>query len=615
MEPRKWVSNSYSVLEKIPSEKRAAKVDLAKENIPTIKTLGVLWLAENDVFSFQVEEVLQPQLTKRFLLSRVSKVFDPLGFVSPFVVRAKILLQELWSQGIGWDDPIEHDVYRQAKSWLDELKDLESIRIPRCLHMNNDQSTTIHTFVDTSKSAYGAVSYLRTEHPNGRVEVNIVASKTRVTPLMPVSIPRLELLAAVLGLRLALVIARALNLPISTARFWCDSMNMLLWIRGRGREFLPFVANRVGFIQSQTNPEQWQYIGTKDNPADMYSRGSKAAQLIDSVLWWRGSQFLQKTESEWQLKKIVNEGGIGRKMESTLTCLVQPTVSSSSPSWRLNPSRWSSWQRFTHVLSWVLRFVNNCRNTVENREYGLLKPEEVKEVQLYTIRDAQKKSFKENEVIKNGKLLSTKSKLLKLMPKIDEDGVLRCDGRLCYAEFLPYKVRFPVILPQGNWLTKLIVKHYHKIGQHVLGTNHILANLSNEYWVEAAWEEIRAWEKECNECRRRKAKASSQVMAPPLNRLQLPLKAFSRVSVDFGGPFVTVQGRGRQREKRWLCLFTCFLSRAVHLEMAYGLDTDSFLRCLTRMTSRRGWPIEIVSDRRTNFIGAAREPKELVDKN
>jgi hypothetical protein len=262
-----------------------------------------------------------------------------------------------------------------------------------------------------------------------------------------------------------------------------------------------------------------------------------------------------------------------------------------------------------------LRFVNNCRNTVENREYGPLKPEEVKEAQLYTIRDAQKKRFKEYEVIKNGKLLSTKSKLLKLMPKIDEDGVLRCDGRLCYAEFLPYEVRFPVILLRGNWVTKLIVKHYHEIGQHVLGTNHILANLSNEYWVEAAREEIRAWEKECNECRRRKAKASSQVMAPPLNRLQLPLKAFSRVSVDFGGPFVTVQGRGRQREKRWLCLFTCFLSRAVHLEMAYGLDTDSFLRCLTHMTSRRGWPIEIVSDRRTNFIGAAREPKELVDKN
>ncbi|CAB4020873.1 Hypothetical predicted protein [Paramuricea clavata] len=114
-------------------------------------------------------------------------------------------------------------------------------------------------------------------------------------------------------------------------------MNVLPCFRGRARECLPFVANKVGFIQSQTNPEQWQYIGTRDNPAEMCSRGSKAAHLIDSVLWWRGSQFLPKTELEWQLKNIVNEGGIGRKMEYTLTCLVQPTVSSSSPSWRLNP--------------------------------------------------------------------------------------------------------------------------------------------------------------------------------------------------------------------------------------------------------------------------------------
>ena len=104
-------------------------------------------------------------------------------------------------------------------------------------------------------------------------------------------------------------------------------------------------------------------------------------------------------------------------------------------------------------------------------------------------------------------------------------------------------------------------------------------------------------------------------MAPlPLNRLQFPLKAFNRISVDFGGPFKTVQGSGKRREKRWLCLFTCLLCRAVHLEMAYGLDTDSFLRCFIRMTSRRGYPLEIVSDRGINFIGAARELKELVEK-
>ena len=597
MEPRKWVSNSASVLENIPSEKRASQVDLEDGTIPSIRTLGVLWLAKDDVFSFQVEVVINVPFTKRSLLSRVAKIFDPLGFISPFVLRAKILLQELWTQGLGWDDPVEGDSYREAKVWLEELEDLKSVRIPRCLHMTtDDEFITIHTFVDASKVAYGAVSYLRMEHLDGRIDVNIIASKTRVAPLTPVSIPRLELLAAVLGLLLTSAITEALGLPISMVRFWCDSMNVLLWIRGRGRQFRPFVANRVGLIQGFTN------------------RGCRAAQLIASELWWQGPKFLQKSEKDWVVKKVVKETAADYKIEKVLICLWQPTVMSNDSMWRLNPTRWSSWQRLIHTLAWVLRFIHNCRTKPEDREHRDLKPEEVKEAQLCIIRDAQRSSFKEYDMIREGKTLSTKSQLLKLMPKMDEDGVLRCDGRLCYAEFLPYELRFPVILPRGSWVTKLIVKHYHEVGQHILGTNHTLANLSNDYWIEAGREEIRSWEKECNECKRRKAKAANQVMAPlPLNRLELPLKAFSRVSVDFAGPFITVQGRGKRREKRWLCLFTCLLCRAVHLEMAYGLDTDSFLRCFSRMTSRRGYPVEIVSDRGTNFIGAARELKELVE--
>ena len=122
MEPRKWVSNSCSVLDNIPSEKRAAQVDLEQGIMPSIKTLGVLWIAKDDVFSFQVEVVLQMQFTKRSLLSRVAKIFDPLGFLSPFVLRAKILLQELWTQGLGWDDPVVDDSYGEAKAWFRRVR-------------------------------------------------------------------------------------------------------------------------------------------------------------------------------------------------------------------------------------------------------------------------------------------------------------------------------------------------------------------------------------------------------------------------------------------------------------------------------------------------------------
>ena len=119
------------------------------------------------------------------------------------------------------------------------------------------------------------------------------------------------------------------------------------------------------------------------------------------------------------------------------------------------------------------------------------------------------------------------------------------------------------------------------------------------------------WEKECAACKRRKAKNAEQIMAPlPSSRLKLPLRSFIRTAVDYGGPFLTKQGRGKPRQKRYLCLFTCLASRAVHLEVAYGLDTDSFMRAFCRMSNRCGLPEEMISDNGTNFVGA----KEELDK-
>ena len=143
-------------------------------------------------------------------------------------------------------------------------------------------------------------------------------------------------------------------------------------------------------------------------------------------------------------------------------------------------------------------------------------------------------------------------------------------------------------------MEKLIVKDFHEHGKHAAGTNQTLAALSARYWIIAGRKVIREWEKECAECRRRKAKACQQIMAPlPISRLTTSLRAFTKTAVDFGGPFITVQERGKRRLKRYLCLFTCLATRAVHLEVTFGLDTDSFLNAFYRMASRRGLPEEM----------------------
>lgn len=198
---------------------------------------------------------------------------------------------------------------------------------------------------------------------------------------------------------------------------------------------------------------------------------------------------------------------------------------------------------------------------------------------------------------------------------MDENGLIRSNSRLQFAEYLPFDTKFPVILSRGNWVTKLIVKYYHEQANHSGGINFILAQLSQRYWIIAAREEIQEWEKSCNECKRRKNKIAKQVMATlPNVRLRFTYRPFDQSAVDFAGPFVTKQGRGIKRQKRWLCVFTCLSIRAVHLEMAWGLDTDSFLNAFTRFTSRRGVPKEIVSDCGTNFVGAANELKELYNQ-
>ena len=191
---------------------------------------------------------------------------------------------------------------------------------------------------------------------------------------------------------------------------------------------------------------------------------------------------------------------------------------------------------------------------------------------------------------------------------------MRIQGRLHLADALEYDARCPILLPRRSWTTKLIIKDQHERSHHVGGTNHTLAALSSRFWIVSAREVIREWESECNQCRRMKVRPSEQIMAPlPTSRVQATMQAFSRSTVDYAGTFFTIQGRGKARAKRYMCLFTCLATRAVHIELAFSLDTDAFLNAFFRMANRRGLPKEMRSDNGTNFVGAVNELRALVN--
>ena len=471
-------------------------------------------------------------------------------------------------------------------------------------------SISLHTFVDGSPEAYGAVCFLRCEFDD-HVTVRYVASKNRVAPLKATSMPRLELMSGIIGLRLSCKVASTFGLI--NVVYWSDSMDVLFWVRNPSRAFKPFVANRVGEIHTESNPIQWRHVPGILNPADHQTRGLTVSDLVDKDDWWNGPKFLMRQESGWPITTLPSSMSGSQSTEfkksvRTYLCFVE-----KPETWKLDPLNFSSWIKLLRIHAFVVRFVNNCRLPKVKRNFDSLTPEEISDVEDMIIRTVQRSEFSaEYNALTNGKSLSKKSKLLHLRPRIDEDGIMRCDGRLKNADYLPYDVKYPIILPRKNWVTKLIVKHHHEKLNHVGGTNQTFAELSTRFWIISAREEIREWEKECNECGRRNAKAAQQVMAPlPAIRTKLSLRAFATTSLDFAGPFITIQGRGKKRAKRYLCLFTCLQSRAVHLEMTYSMDTCSFLNAFFRMVNRRGLPQWVLSDNGTNLKSGEREIREL----
>ena len=414
-----------------------------------------------------------------------------------------------------------------------------------------------------SQQAYGAVSYLQSKYEDSSVTSRLIASKSKVAPLTPMTIPRLELMGAIVGLRLTQSISRVLEVPIKAATFYSDSTDVLWWIRGRGRDFWPFVANRIGEIQINTDPAQWQHVPTEQNPADLCSRGSSPSELAESPLWWNGPEWLNKERSEWPKMELADrpktmpEMKAVKKQETevvTYTTLqtdqtknvAKPCRVANSADWRLDPKRFSSWNRLIRIHARVRRALQNMSKKGEKQTSKVVLPHEIREAEEEVVRACQREVFhNEYKALVSGKPVPQKSPLIKLNPILDEDGCIRSNGRLQFAEYLPYDVRFPMILPRGHWVTKLIVKHYHEQANHSAGTNFVLSQVSEKYWIVASREEIREWEGECNTCKRRRNKTSTQIMAPlPKIRLRFTFRPFDQTTLDYAGPFTTVQGRG-----------------------------------------------------------------------
>jgi Pao retrotransposon peptidase len=293
---RKWTSNHPDILKMVPSNlKLDAIIELNKEE--TVKTLGVLWSPITDRFSFKVQIEPQAKQTKRNLTSKMARIFDPLGWLAPVTISTKLFTQSLWQEKFGWDDILPENITNQWTSIEKELPMLGKIEIPRYIE-GETEDLELHGFCDASERAYAAVVYSRAITQHG-IKVTMLTAKTRVSPLKNrQTLPRLELLGAVLLSRLMKEVQTTLNFKNENKiHYWSDSTITLAWIKGNN--WKQFVANRVNEIQSNTNINNWHHVSTKENPADCASRGIRPSALKDFSLWWQGPSWLSEVETKW----------------------------------------------------------------------------------------------------------------------------------------------------------------------------------------------------------------------------------------------------------------------------------------------------------------------------
>ena len=609
---REWTSNSRAVLAKLaPLGLTNKKSELDLEPLDMERTLGLHWDRENDTYTFQIQRKFDKEWhpTRREFLSAILSVFDPLGFLAPMIFVMKVLMQKVCSQKVSFDGKIPLEYLPEFRKWFTKLKQVEKVQVPRCFTSSERAvvSRQLHIFTDASNLGYGAVAYVRSTLSTNEVQVAFAIAKTHVAPnKKKQTIPRLELLGAMEGLLIAHLITRELKIDMKTVTFHTDSQIVLRWINSKSCKFELFVENRIGKIVQDTDRHQWRFVPGIQNPADLCSRGLQPDNLSELEKFHQGPEFLRLKPEAWpkwaalesdhnQVPEILHINTIAVKVEDSLL-----------DKWMAYHSQLMLIQR---RVAWCLRFARNARSKHEQRCLSNeLQNEELERALMSCIRRAQECEYaSEMHALRLREHVPVKSDLLRLTPFMDDSNVMRVGGRLKFAP-LDYEARHPIILPASHPVTTLIVRTYHVNNYHVK-TERLLADLRHLYWIPKGRRVVKSIISKCVICRKIDARTQTPLMAPlPEARLTPHVAPFTFTGIDFFGPLtVSMGGRGRRLEKRWVCLFTCLTVRAVHLVVCHGLSADEFLLALSQFISVRGRPREIFSDNGTNFTATERE--------
>ncbi|XP_067939867.1 uncharacterized protein [Watersipora subatra] len=600
----KFISNDPEVLSALPeSERSVQNTELFSGHLPEQRTLGLQWSTNEDCFKF-INNVTTKPSTRRGILSVVSQLYDPLGFIAPYTLIGKNILQSINKENPDWDAPVSRAHSQRWEKWTKMLPQIEEIKIPRCYKPKNFGGVSkreLHHFCDASENGIGACSYLRQKNEQGDVKVSLVLAKARVIPSKGlVTTPRLELASAVMATQLSVTLERELNMKIDKEYFWTDSMITIGRINNDSAKFTAFVSNRLRLIHSRSHKSQWHHVPGDQNPADIASRGKPCSELSNSI-WFSGPQFLAETEIQTPTH---HPSKLNHDMDPELKKVekgLKTTVIQASVADRF--SKFSTWNRLKQSVA-IIQSIT--KSTTGKWTIQPVTAATLHNASVTIISKIQEVNFNDEiKHIRYGERLSRKSPISKLYPFLDKEGLLRVGGRAKQSSALSYEEKHPIILPQGSHVSTLIARHYHSTTNHQ-GKPITQSRLrTSGFWLIGAGRTIKSIINTCILCRRLRGKPVEQVMADlPAERVE-PSPPFTNVGIDCFGPFI-VKDR-RTEVKRWGLLLTCLYSRAVHVEILDDMSSDSFITALRAFISLRGNVHTIYCDQGTNFIGAANE--------
>ncbi|XP_063994615.1 uncharacterized protein LOC135172511 [Diachasmimorpha longicaudata] len=596
---RQCASNSPDVLHGLPES--TVNIQLLGGADSALKTLGVRWDSKNDSIVYTVNPIAtRDTTTMRTIASDVARIYDPLGLLNPVITHAKIIQQQLWRLKLDWDDSVPTEIYTQWHEFVSQLPLLNEIQFRR--QAISSEQFDLHGFCDASNRAYGACIYLRSISPTGEVQVNLYCAKSRITPINHTSeqtTPRLELCAAELLSKLYDIVKKATHIEPGRAIFWSDSTVVLHWIKTPPHLLQRFVANRVARIQELTDPTNWKHVRTHENPADAISRGQLSSVFLQNDLWKHGPSWLQGDEEHWPHFNIGKPIDLPELKKATVLLVSSPPR---------NPllQRYSSFQRLKRIMALCLRWKTKVKSSH-------LTLQELKRSEILILQLLQQETFKsELRLLQEGKSLHPKSRLINLSVQLDENHLIRVGGRLKKHKTLPLDGIHPILLPKGHHITNLIIQETHLFSLHS-GIQNTLHLVRQRFWPMDGRNQTRFLINKCISC----ARVNPPTVSYPMGNLPreriTQSRPFTHTGVDYCGPFFIKERklRNRNRIKVWVCIFVCFSTKAVHIELVSDLTSEEFLATLSRFISRHPSCKALHSDNATTFTGAHNELKEL----